>query len=163
MLGRAVRTEELVLKTDAHLRHHSAAAFARRSDLDRGNQVFAPVGTQHADRDLAAGKNHGFGEVHQHKTERGGGIGHRVGTVQHDKAVVSVVVVTDQPRQFAPQFRRHIRRVDRREVDHLQFDIEFSQVGKLVVNGTEVERRQYARFRIGLHADRAARVDQQYG
>lgn len=100
--GRAVGAEQTVLEIERHFGNGGAAVDAGRSDFDGRHQVFAPVGAQHADRNLAAGEDDGFGQVFEQEAQGRSGVGHRVGAVQHDEPVVAGVVVADDRRQVEP-------------------------------------------------------------
>ena len=77
--GRAVGAEQTVLEIERHFGNGGAAVDAGRSDFDGRHQVFAPVGAQHADRNLAAGEDDGFGQVFEQEAQGRSGVGHRVG------------------------------------------------------------------------------------
>ena len=159
-LGGAVGAEQPVLEVERYLGYCGTSADLGAGDFDRRDEVFAAVGAQHADGNLAPCEDHGFGEVLEQETQRRGRIGHGVGAVQHDEAVVTGIVVADELRQGDPVVRGHIGRIDhRRHGSHVDVDVEPLERGKLVVDSAEVERHQGAGFGIGLHADRAAGVD----
>ena len=140
------------------------AVDAGAGDLDGRDEVFAAVGAQHPDRDLAPGEDHRFGEVLQQEAQCRGRIGHRVGSVQHDETVVAGIVVADQLGQGDPVRRFDVRRVDHR-IDRVDIDVDVEpfERGELLVDAAEVEGHQGSGGGIGLHADGAARVDDQNG
>ena len=160
----AVGAEKAVLEVERHLGDQRSAVAAGSGDLDGRDEVLAAVGAQHADGDLASGEDHGLGEVLEHEAHGRGGVGHRVGAVQDDKAVVTGVVVADDPGELDPVCRGDVRRVDDgREGPHVDIDVEALERGEFVVDAAEVEGHQRAGRGIGLHADRAAGVDNQDG
>ena len=65
----------------------------------------------------------GPAEVLQHEGERGGGVGERVGAVQHHEALVVAVHLADVPRHPGPVVHLHVGRVQ--QILPLQFSIEF--------------------------------------
>ena len=111
-LGGAVGAEEPVLEVERHFGDLGTAVEVGPGDLDGRDEVLAPVGAQHADRDLAAGENHRFAEVFEHETQCRRRIGHGVGAVKHHEAVVTGVVVADEFGQGDPVGRLDVRRVD---------------------------------------------------
>ena len=162
--GGAVGPEQAVLEVERHFGDDGTAVDAGSGDFDGRDEVLAAVGAQDADGDLAAGEDHGLGEVFQQETQRRGRIGHRVGAVQDDESVVSGVVVADELGQSEPVCGFDVRgvdhRVDRVDVD---IDVEAFQRGELLIDAAEIERNERSGRRIGLHADGAARVDDQNG
>ena len=70
--------------------------------LYRGYQVFFSVCAQHADGELAAGQNHRFAQVLQHKAECGGCICHCIRAMQNDESIKVIVIVFDDFYQFCP-------------------------------------------------------------
>ena len=163
-LRRAVGAEQPVLEVERHLGHLGAPVDAGSGDLDRRNEVLASVRAQHADRDLAPGEDHRLGEVLEQEADRRGGVGHRIGAVQYDEAVVARVVVADQAGQREPVRGRDVRGVDHgvHRVD-LDVDVQPLERGKLLVDAAEVEGDEGSGLGVGLHADGAARVDDQNG
>ena len=161
-LGGAVGAEQAVLEVERHLGHDGPPLVPGSGDLDGRDEVLASVGAQHADRNLAAGEDDGLGEVLEQKAQRRSGVGHGVGAVQDDEAVVAGVVVADELREGDPVGGSDVRRIDDgRHGQHVDIDVEPLERGKLVVDGAEVERHQGTRRGVGLHADGAARVDDQ--
>lgn len=161
-LGGAVGAEKLVLEIERDLGHGGLAAAAGPSDFDGRDEVLAAVGAQDADGNLAPGENHGLGEVLEQKTQGRSGVGHGVGAVQDDEAVVTGVVVADDPGQREPVGGSHVGRIyDGRHGLHVDVDVEPLERGELVVDGAEVERHEGTRFGVGLHADGTSGVDNQ--
>ena len=129
-------------------------------NLDCRDQVFASIGAKHADRNLATGKDNGLGEILEHEAQGRGGVGHRIGAMQDDEAIVAVVIFADQLGQRHPMVGLDIRRVDDGIHGlHLQVHLQAFQRGKLLVDSAKIERDERAGVRIGLHADRTAGVD----
>ena len=136
----------------------------RSGDLDGRDEVFAPVGAQHADRNLASGENHRFAEVFEQEAQGRSRIGHSVGAVQHHETVVTGVIVADQLGEGDPVGRFDVRRVDHGGYGvYVDVDVEALQRGEFVVDAAEIEGHQHACRGVGLHADGAARVDDEDG
>ena len=108
-LRAAVAAVEVVLKEYAHLWDDGLPP---RGYLKCADDVLAAVGTEHAQRQLAAGEDDGFGEVLEHEAQGRGGVGHGVGAVEHHKAVVVVVGTLYDLGNIDPHRGRHVRRVD---------------------------------------------------
>ena len=162
--GGAVGAEKPVLEIERHFGDLGPVADARSGDFDGRDEVLAPVGAQHADRNLASGEDHGFGEIFEHEAQGRCRIGHGVGSVQHDESVVAGVVVADQAGQGHPVRRLDVRRVDHgRHRVYVDVDVEAFQRGEFVVDAAEIEGDQRPGGGIGLHADGPARVDDQNG
>ena len=87
----AVAAPQIVFKQYRHFLHHRVA-----------------VGTHFADWKLGAGDDDGLVQVLEHKTQRGGGVCHRVGAVKHHKAVVAGIVLLDALCDFNPVRRIHV-------------------------------------------------------
>ncbi len=114
LLG-AIAAQQRRLEVDAHLGHHGTTdAVARGSYLDRRDEVFFAIGAQHAHGQLRPGEDHRLVEVFEHVAQRRGGVGHRVGAVQHHKAVIHVVAIGNDMRQAAPVLGCDVARVERR-------------------------------------------------
>ena len=110
--GGAVGAEKPVLEIERHFGDLGPVADARSGDFDGRDEVLAPVGAQHADRDLAPGENHRFAEVFEHETQRRGRVGHGVGAVQDYEAVVVGIAFDDDIANAHPVARAHIGAVD---------------------------------------------------
>ena len=65
-------------------------------DFDGRNEILPSVGSRLSYRKLASGKDYGFVEILQHKAQGRCGIGHCVGSVEYDKAIIGAVVVPDK-------------------------------------------------------------------
>ena len=103
-LGGTVATHQLILEKDAYFGDNgSTVRILGSSYLDGGDEVFFSISSQGADGELGARENNRFGEVLEHETESGSGIGHGVGSVEDDKAVEVVVVVVDYLDDFCPE------------------------------------------------------------
>ena len=160
--GGTVGAEQPVLEIERHFGYLGASADVRPRDLDGRDEVFAAVRAQHADRDLAAGENHGLGQVFEHETQCRCGVGHGVRAVQYDEPVVAGVVVADQLGQRRPVCRGDVRRVDHGiHRQHVDVHVEPLERREFIVDAAEVERHQGAGFGIVLHADGTARIDDQ--
>ena len=85
------------------------AAFG--GDHHRIDEVITAVAAQLAERDLRAGQNDRFVKSLKHERQRGSSIGHRIGAVQDDEAVIHVVAVADLPPDVDPLLDRDIRRI----------------------------------------------------
>ena len=110
---------------------------------------------------MRAGEDDGLRQVLEHVGEGRGGVGHRVGAVQHDEAVVVCVAVGDAVGDVGPPRGRHVAGVDgRRELEGVDLRVELLELGHTAEQVLEVEGLQGAGLRITVHADCAARVDQ---
>ena len=110
---------------------------------------------------MRAGEDDGLRQVLEHVGEGRGGVGHRVGAVQHDEAVVVGVAVGDAVGDVGPPRGRHVAGVDgRRELEGVDLRVELLELGHTAEQVLEVEGLQGAGLRITVHADCAARVDQ---
>ena len=103
------------MEENADLRHTGCAIGTCGSrNLNGSDEVLLTVGTQHADRKLAASEDDGLCQTLEHETERRGCKGHGVCAVQYDKAIKSVVVFIDDVHQLSPPGGIHVARVDGR-------------------------------------------------
>ena len=69
-LDGAVASDQLAVEEDAYLRHHRSAVLVLcRCYLDGSHQILLAVGTQFADRQLATGQDHRFGQVLKHEAQ----------------------------------------------------------------------------------------------
>ena len=162
LLDGAVGTDQPVLEVERYLGYERSLRVVRSGDFDRRDKVLASVGAQYADRDLAAGENHGLGQVFEHETQCRCGVGHGVRAVQYDEPVVAGVVVADQLGQRRPVCRGDVRRVDHGiHRQHVDVHVEPLERREFIVDAAEVERHQGAGFGIVLHADGTARIDDQ--
>ena len=99
----------------------------------------------------------------EHVAERRGGVGHRVGAMQDDEAVVPVVVVNDDVHHVGPVRWIHVGGVQRRgELDGVEVDRNALQLGHVAEQVAEVDGLVRTGGRILDHADGAAGVDDQY-
>ena len=162
LLRGAVAPQQMTAEEDAHLRHHRMAFLVLgRCYLHRRDQVLLAVGAQLADRQLATGEDDGLRQVLQHVGEGRGGVGHRVGAVQHYEAVVLLVAVGDAVRDVGPSGWRHVAGVDGRlELIGVDLRVKLFQFGHVVEQMLEVEGLQGARLRVAVHADRTACIDE---
>ena len=162
LLRGAVAAQQVASEADAHLGHEgSALGILRRGDLDGGDEVLLAVGAELSDGQLRAGEDDGLREVLEHVGEGRGSVGHRVGAVEHDEAVVVVVVVGDAVGDVGPAGGRHVARVDgRRELEGVDRGVELLELGHMVQQVLEVEGLKGARQRVAVHADGAAGVDE---
>ena len=105
----AVAAPQIVFKQYRHFLHHRVAVLvAGGGYLKCCDEVFFSVGTHFADWKLGAGDDDGLVQVLEHKTQRGGGVCHRVGAVKHHKAVVAGIVLLDALCNFNPVRRIHV-------------------------------------------------------
>ena len=115
-----------------------------------GNQkgcddVVAGVVADFAQRDLGSGQDYRLRVSPQHEGERRGGIGHCVGTVQDDKAIVGVVVFGDHTSNFIPFQYRDIGGIQKRvhvndiPIGHT-IGIEFGDLFEKVVKSLSLRR-----------------------
>ena len=164
-LGGPVAPDQDGVEVDGHFRHHRMAVRVhRRGDFHGRDEVLLAVGAGDADRELASREDDRLPEPLQHEAQGRGRIGHRVGPVQDDEAVVVVVPVADQVREPHPQGRLHVGGVDERvEGVGVDPDGELAQFGDFLGDLAEVEGFQGLVHRVLFHADGAARVDDQDG
>ena len=121
--GGAVGAEKPVLEIERHFGDLGPVADARSGDFDGRDEVLAPVGAQHADRNLASGEDHGFGEIFEHEAQGRCRIGHGVGSVQHDEPVVIVVGFHDRIPDAHPIRRTHVGAVYVHQLDGVDFTV----------------------------------------
>ena len=94
---------------------------------DRAAQIFPRVGIARVDGHLRAGQHDGLRAVLDEIIERRCGIGHRVGAVGDDKAVVAFIFFPDDLHKLDPVLRAHVcavqikglHRIDLAERTHL--------------------------------------------
>ena len=87
-----------------------------RRDEQRGDEVLPRVVAHLAERNLRSGDDHRLRQAVEHERQRRGRVGHRVGAVENEKAVVVVVVLGDVAGDLGPLGRSHVRRVEQRLV-----------------------------------------------
>ena len=164
LLGGAVATQQVSVEEDAHFRHPGVPlAVPGRGYLDGSDEVFLAVGAELADGELAACEDDGFGQVLHHVRKSRGGVGHRVGAVQHDEAVELVVAVGYHVAQPRPVLWRHVAAVDwRLELTGLYVCVQQLQFGNILQESVEVEGLQRPGVRVAVHADGPAGVYQQH-
>ena len=152
----------MTIEVDAYLWHHGmAVGIFAGCNLNRGDEVFLAICAQLSDGQLRARKDDGLGQVLQHVGEGRGGIGHRVGAMQHDKAVVVVVVVGYNVRQVSPQSGRHIAGVDGRiELVGGNLRVKLLQFRHVLQQVLEVERLQGSRLWIAVHSYCSASINE---
>ena len=163
LLRRAVAAHQVAVEVDTHLGHHRRAVLPFGcGHLNAGDKVFLAIGAQLANGQLRAGKDDGLRQVLEHERQGRGGVGHRVGAVEHNEAVVLVVVVGNDMGQLGPERRRHIAGIDRR-VELVGGDVEVRgerrgargellQLGHAAEQVLEVKRLQGTRLRVAVHA-----------
>ena len=149
---------------DADFGHEGTAlGILGSSNLDGGDEILLAVGAQLTDGQLGARKDDGLREVLKHIGEGRGGIGHRVGAMQHHETVVVVVAVGDTVADVSPSGGRHVAGVDGwRELIGLNLSVELFEFGHMDEQMLEVERFKGTRLRVAVHADRAACIDEKY-
>lgn len=132
-------------------------------NLDSCKEVLLAIGTECTDGKLAAGEYDRFHQPFEHEAESRGGEGHRVGTVQDDKAIVSLIVAIDDAYELGPKGGVHVRRVDWRVEGIGEYvEVELLDFGHMLQELVEVEVLQSTRFRVLYHTDSAARVNEQH-
>ena len=161
LLRGAVAAEQMASETDAYLGHAGMTCLVfRGSNLHSGDEVLLAVGTQLSDRQLGTREDDGLGEVLQHIGEGRGGVGHRVGAVEHHKTVVVGIVVGDAVGELRPARRRHVAGVDGRvELIDVDRGIKLLQFGHVDDELLEVEGLQSTRLRVAFHADGTTGID----
>lgn len=90
---------------DLPVKRHEDPAPRTLSHLQGAAEVIRGIGHGHTQRQLAPGEHHGDGDILQHKGEHGGGIGHGIGSVDEDHAVIAVDIPADAQGQTAPVIR----------------------------------------------------------
>ena len=163
-LGGTVASPQVVLEEDGDLLHARASLLIDGSShLQGGNEVLLAVGAHLADGQLRAGDDDGLAQVLEHETQGRCREGHRVGAMQHDKAVVEVVALLDGQRDVAPVRGVHVAAVDRRfELEMFNLVVQFLDLGHIVDEVVKVERLQGMGLGILDHADGAAGIDNEY-
>ena len=159
-LGGAVAAHQLVLEEDAHLGDHGVPLFVCRGGyLDGGDEVLAPVGPEHPYGELAAGEDHAFLEVPEHEAEHGGGVGHGVGAVEYDEAVVLLVTLFYEGGEEYPEVGPDVGGVYQRGEGYGVYPVaEFCHLGHFRHYLLEVERLEDSADGIFLHPDGPSRV-----
>ena len=163
-LGGAIASEQLAIEEDTHFWHHRLAiGILERGNFDGGHHVLLAVCAKLADRKLATREDDRLGEVLKHEGEGGGGVSHRVGAMQDDKAIVIVIIVGDDAYDLCPSHRVHVAGVDGR-VELSDVDVRLNQLkfwhGRDEV--IEVERLQCARDGILSHTDGTSCINDEY-
>ena len=161
---RTVATQQLATEVDTHLRHPRPSVLSvGRCQFDAGHEVLLAVGAQLSQRQLRSGEDDGLGEVLEHEGERRCRVGHRVGAVQNDEAVVAVVVAGNDLHQLGPRARTDVTGVDgRRELVHIDARAQIFHFRQVADDVVEVERLEGSRARVAAHSDGSARIDEQY-
>ena len=139
--GGTVAPHQLVLEEDAHFGDdRGTVRMLGGGYFNGGDEVLFPVGAQGADGKLGTGEDDRLLKVLEHETEGGGCIGHGVGTVQDDEAVVTIVVVMNNAYQLPPHIRFHVRRIHRRiKLIGVNWKIELLQFGDILLQLLEVK------------------------
>ena len=164
LLRGAVAAQQMTSEVDADLGHEGMTlGILGSGDLDSGDEVFLAVGAQLTDGQLGAREDDGLREVLKHIGEGRGGIGHRVGAMEHHESVVVVVAVGDAVADVGPSGGRHVAGVDGwRELIGLDLGVELLEFGHMDEQMLEVEGLEGTRLRVAVHADRAACIDEKY-
>ena len=159
-----IASEQQTLEVDAHFGHHGHAdAVFGCSYLDARDQVFLAIGTQYTDGQLRTRQYHRLGEVLEHVTESRGSVGHRVGSVQHHKSVVLVIVIDDDACHVRPKGRIHVRRIQRWvELYGVEVDRYTLQLRDVTQQVAEVEWLMSSRERVLNHTDGTTGINDQY-
>lgn len=156
-----IAPEQVVFEEDAYFGYDGLVVFFGGGYLDGGDEVFFSVGAEHADGQLRAGQDDGLAQVFEHEAEGGSGIGHRVGTVQDDKAVVIMVIFGDDAYDLLPGFGAHFGRVHRRvELQGGHLAAQFVEFGNVFAQMLKIKGFERACFGVAYHADGSSGVDQ---
>ena len=133
LFGGAVTAQQMAAEVDADLGHEGMTlGILGGGDLDGGDEVLLAIGAQLTDGQLGAREDDGLREVLKHIGEGRGGIGHRVGAMEHHEAVVVVVAVGDTVRDVSPSGGRHVAGVDGwRELIGLDLGVELLEFGHM--------------------------------
>ena len=103
--------------------HVQAALQSVPLELDfspRVHEVGARVGAHLHQRSLRPREHHRLVEARQQKREGARGVGHRVGAVQDDKAVIILIVRGDELGNIPPVGGQHVGRVEQRRATFAQ-------------------------------------------
>ena len=99
-------------------------------------------------------------QILEHEGEGRGGVGHGVGAVKDNEAVVVVVVVGDAPGNVCPVVRVHVGGVDRRmELDVVDDVVQHLDLGDILDEMSEVEGLEGLGLRVFNHTDGSAGID----
>ena len=101
-----------ITRTNDAERVEQVALGIRTGHADGSDQIFLSIGAQHADGQRAAGQDNRLVEVAQHVIEQRRRIAQRIGTVCDDKAIIQIVIFTDDAGQLDTVCRCDIGRVD---------------------------------------------------
>ena len=102
----------MVAADNLSVQHSSNTDITRTNDAERVEQVALGIRTGHADGLLCTGQNDRFVEVAQHVIEQRRRIAQRIGTVCDDKAIIQIIIFTDDAGQLDTVCRCDIGRVD---------------------------------------------------
>ena len=155
-LGAAVATVEVVLEEETDL---GDERFAARGEFEGTDDVLAAIAADDTHRKLAAGEDDRLGEVFEHEAERRGGVGHSVGAMEDDEAIIVVVLAFDGFGYVDPRGGSHVGRVDDAlelaGVDSVGTPVQLGYEVVDVVEGVWLERT----VGVAHHADGAASVN----
>ena len=155
-LDGAVAAQEDPAEADADLGQTLAGR-----DHQRGQEVAAGVVAGLAHRDLRAGEHHGLGQAFEHERQCRGGVGHGVGAVEHDEAVMGLVVPGDDLTDRVPIPWRHVAAVEQ-PVELVNHELRHALAAQLRHRPHQLgqqARRRLVAFGASAHADRAAGID----
>ena len=155
-----VAAKQMTIEIDTYLRYHGVVlGIFSSSNLYRGDEILFAIGTQLVDRQLRTCKDNGLGEILQHIGEGRGGISHRIGTMQHHKTIVVVIVVCNDMRQVGPHAWCHVAGVNRRiKLIGGNLCVKLIQFWHILQKVLEVERLQSSCLRITIHSNRTPSV-----
>src|SRR6056297_2807153 len=133
--GGTVAPIESVLKIKGQFRNHGLTVLFSSGNLDGCDQVLLAIGTQGTYRQLTTGKDHRFLQVLQHEAQCRSGISHGVGAMQHDKPVVTLIMLLYDSGHSHPELRFDIGRVNQwREGDRVYTASKTPELGHLILN-----------------------------
>ena len=158
-LGRSVGAEEAVLEVYRHFGYNGITLFVlRSSNLNSRQQILLGIAAQHTHGQLAAGEHHRLGEVLQHERQCGRRIGHRVRTMQNDKAVIGRIIVIDHLRHAYPAVGVDIRRVQKgRESLYIHLYGVLKQLRHIGLESVHIRRHECTGRFIAHHGDGTTR------
>ena len=162
LLGGAVATQQTATEIDAYLGNIGTAITIAGSGYgDGGDEVLLAIGAQLTDGQLGTGEDDGLGEVAEHIGEGGGSVGHGVGAVEDDEAVVVLIARGDDAGKLLPLGRGDIAGVDGgRELTGMDVGIDLAQLRDMTQEMGEIEGLKGSSDGIAAHADGAAGIDE---
>ena len=128
--------------------------------VDAVPQVHLGIGAVGVDGHLGAGDDDGLSGILDHVTQGGRGVGHGIGAVGDDEAVVVVVVGLNGTDDLRPDLRRHIGGVDVAHLLHVNVAVALHS-GHILQNLRRRQCRLQAVLGL-LGGDGASRAQQQY-